>query len=78
MHKKKTVGQIITNSEVVRFHYNLQLFINTRQDDKMYVRRNGVYIGSVKIINEIYKMPGSVYFVSKEKIAEPLAYKKIF
>jgi hypothetical protein len=44
----------------------------------MYVRRNGVYSGSVTIINEIYKMPGNVYFVSKGKLTEPLAYKKIF
>jgi hypothetical protein len=42
----------------------------------MYVRRNGMYSGSVTIINEIHKMLGNVYFVSKDKITQPLAYKK--
>jgi hypothetical protein len=45
-----------------------------REDHKMYVGKNGVYSGNVKItaVTENYKMSVGVYFVSEVQITKPV------
>jgi hypothetical protein len=52
---------------------NVGLHINTGEDYRLYVGKNGVYSGNVETtpISEIYKMSVHIYFVPERQITQP-------